>query len=334
MKIKLHIGTHKTGTTSIQRFARKHGKTLRSRGLWYPNYNIIQKGKHYAHHSVAHAIAERGDRKLELDDVREFLKKLKEDADEDNEGIFLSAEPFYRHTYPESEKELTCETYWEAKENYIKRVADTFKEFDVQIILVLRRQDEFSISLYKENIKVTGYNRKFDRFLTEKQYYFDYLKHVELWEKYFPELKILVFENLLNNAGLIVNFFDALGLDVRDIAEDIKDQNVSLPDELTEFKRLMNTYLKDDRLRKDLQKNLEKLALKKKDCFSREKHLFIKRTKLRNFLKNYKKQNRILGERYLDRKDLFENYSISKYPEFAGLNDERVAEISSLTRMV
>ncbi len=57
MKIKLHIGTHKTGTTSIQKYFRKNENALRENKIWYPNFDIINQNKRYAHHELAHSIA-------------------------------------------------------------------------------------------------------------------------------------------------------------------------------------------------------------------------------------------------------------------------------------
>jgi len=46
MTLIVHIGSHKTGTTAIQRFAASHRATLRERGLWYPSYEEIGRPEH------------------------------------------------------------------------------------------------------------------------------------------------------------------------------------------------------------------------------------------------------------------------------------------------
>ena len=57
VKIFVHIGTHKTGTTSIQKFARSNEEKLKMKGFFYPGYSILGKKEHYGHHHIAHALA-------------------------------------------------------------------------------------------------------------------------------------------------------------------------------------------------------------------------------------------------------------------------------------
>ena len=58
MKFILHVGTHKTGTTSIQKYCRKNEDVLKEESILYPNFDVIGKPKRYAHHEVAHALAD------------------------------------------------------------------------------------------------------------------------------------------------------------------------------------------------------------------------------------------------------------------------------------
>ena len=49
-KLFLHVGSHKTGTTAIQRFAYLNRSTLRAKGFWYPDFYPIDKSNIKAHH--------------------------------------------------------------------------------------------------------------------------------------------------------------------------------------------------------------------------------------------------------------------------------------------
>ena len=71
MPIFIHVGTQKTGTTSLQKFAAEHRTELRARGLWYPSYREMGLFGHYAHHDFAHALADQGKR-LDLGQARAF----------------------------------------------------------------------------------------------------------------------------------------------------------------------------------------------------------------------------------------------------------------------
>ncbi|MBN9022024.1 MAG: hypothetical protein J0H08_08010, partial [Rhizobiales bacterium] len=99
MTVVLHIGTHKTGTTAIQRFAAANRAKLRARGLWYPSYDEIKLFVHYGHHHVSHAIANENGNRLSLDETRRFLDHVVAKK-RPGETLLISAEPFYRHVLP------------------------------------------------------------------------------------------------------------------------------------------------------------------------------------------------------------------------------------------
>ena len=55
MKLILHIGTHKTATTTIQRELNSNHSLLMENGIWYPRYSEIMPEitDHYAHLDLA-----------------------------------------------------------------------------------------------------------------------------------------------------------------------------------------------------------------------------------------------------------------------------------------
>ncbi len=241
MTVVLHIGTHKTGTTAIQRFAASKRGKLRSRGLWYPSYDEIGLFVHYGHHHIAHAIANEQGNRLSIDDTQRFVDYVQAKKRR-NETVLISAEPFYRHLLP------TEGGYWAERKAYIDRVRSFFPSPDVKILAIVRRQDTFARSLYQERVKVTKYRLKFRDFLVTERPSFEYYSHLRLFNDAFGNVEVLTYEDLAAR-GLIDAFFSHLGIDVSDIPGR-PSANQSLPIDLVEFKRILNsTPLKPERLK-------------------------------------------------------------------------------------
>lgn len=252
MTVVLHIGTHKTGTTAIQRFAASKRSKLRPRGLWYPSYDEIGEFVHYGHHHIAHAIANEKDNRLSLDNARRFADHVQA-RKRPGETLLISAEPFWRHRLPAEGG------HWAERKAYIERVRSFFPSEDVKILAIVRRQDTFARSLYQERVKVTKYRLKFREFIATERPNFEYYNHLRLFSEAFGRVEVLTYEDLAAR-GLIDAFFAHLGVDVSDLPGR-PSANPSLPIDLVEFKRILNsTSLKPERL-----KEIGSLLLEKAD---------------------------------------------------------------------
>ena len=117
MTLVLHIGSHKTGTTAVQRFAAAHRAILRERGLWYPSYDEIGLPEHYAHHHFAHAIADAARGKFDIGDAERFSAAVRRGRRK-GETVLLSAEPIYRHVLKGPDD------YWAQREAYVARLKE------------------------------------------------------------------------------------------------------------------------------------------------------------------------------------------------------------------
>lgn len=239
MTIFLHIGTHKTGTTTLQRFARKNEQVLAKSGCLYPDYNLIGKKGHYAHHHIAHALAEDENNRLSEKAAKRFIQKVVELSSE-YESVLISAEPLYRHYLGQLPVSIDRMAYWDARKQYISKVRDCFGKAEVQIVMTIRQQAGFAMSLYQENIKVRRYSKPFSVFLDEHWYYFEYLKQAEMWKEFFGSVRLLAFESLTKGGKLVENFFKSL--DNINIENCIFPErtNESLCPDFLEFKRMMN----------------------------------------------------------------------------------------------
>jgi len=246
MRIILHIGTHKTGTTAIQKFCAVHRTRLREAGLWYPDYDLIGAEGHYAHHHLAHAIAGLATSRGGATDAKRYFTGLRRQAGAD-ETVLISAEPFCRHVYPPvelSENEyppgLRNETFQARRRAYIARVREAVGGDDCEVVVVLRRQDRCAESMFKERIKGTGYAGTFNAFREAFSHRFRYFDQVSAWAAFFSKLHVLVYEDLAAQGDLVAGFFGALGVRVpADLAPALQT-NISLNNDLIEYKRRLN----------------------------------------------------------------------------------------------
>ena len=231
MTLLIHIGTPETGNTAIQRFAAAHRGALRARGLWYPSYEEIGLPPHYGHHDFAHAIAEDAVRQFTVADAARFAELIRTKGRPD-EMILISAEPIYRNL-------AGTGNYWARRREYVRRLRNFIDVNDSVIVAVFRRQDEFARATYQERIRLTKYSQSFRKFLSDSAPSFDYLNQIKLFRDSFRNSIIMVHEDLSDH-GLVDTFFNRLGVDVTGLPTP-QPVKRSLPLELVEYKRLLNT---------------------------------------------------------------------------------------------
>lgn len=138
-KCYLHIGTHKTGTTSVQSFLYQNRNVLKEKSIFYPA--IIENETDAGHHSIAATIAKNNnyDSLKKEPQIENLLQQIKSS---NYETTILSSEIFST-----------------ISPSLVKKV---FAEFDCKVICFLRRQDEFIESMYRELIKNSNCTYFFD----------------------------------------------------------------------------------------------------------------------------------------------------------------------------
>lgn len=197
-RLIIHIGTHKTGTTSIQRTLGSNRKRLRNRGIRYPDYALVGHGAHYAHIGAANAFAGEA-HKMTPDVARQYFEQVAATLDQ-TEVTLLSAESLYRH-YVRSEDEDRAQdpdSYWDARSKFIARFREAAGP--AEIVIVLRRQCDFAESMYQEHVKVTKYSRSFKSFLNDFWFHFDYHGQIQAWKTHFENVRVLKFDDIKGDA--------------------------------------------------------------------------------------------------------------------------------------
>lgn len=149
-KIYLHVGTHKTGTTSLQDSLARHRAHLNALGVLYPRLQPYFAQRTTGHHAFAHALAS-----YNLRD-RMKLWGLRRTIDAQMRGKrfgILSAEALYRHTVG-LKPHASVDAWFDAHKRYLDRVATYLEGYDVQPVIYFRRPEDFIVSLYKEGVAI------------------------------------------------------------------------------------------------------------------------------------------------------------------------------------
>lgn len=129
-KLFLHIGTHKTGTSSIQKALFENRSLLEDQGFYYfcTDYDLVEK------HQPQQWINLHGFDEPRLRDPDKLIQLL---GDIKHENIILSTESLS----------------WFYSEDSIRHLHQVFSDFDVYVICYIRRQDQQLVSYLQEGSK-------------------------------------------------------------------------------------------------------------------------------------------------------------------------------------
>lgn len=222
----LHIGTGKTGTSSIQQFLFVNREALRkSFDIDYIDYGLLhvdQLDDHFdAHYRIVESMRQ-GDARV----ARELAAAV---ARSPCSRIVLSCENFYHHL----------------KGDGIRFLADALSAFNTRIICYLRRQDSCIESGWKQQIKVGASRDAFEQFRAWHSgpsalatSHVNYYRMLVEWRNVFGRdaIGLRVFDRVeMVNGNLLEDFMAACGvtdLAWRDALVQPPPANGSLPSEL------------------------------------------------------------------------------------------------------
>lgn len=216
MRVVIHIGTNKTGTSALQRYLGNNPHILRGEGLIYP-LTGRREPDYPAHHAMAEELHNFPHRAYHI------VSQLEEEAaNEQADGVFLSSEVF--HTI-----------------NPLPLV-QTLQEagHQVEAVCVLRNHIDYFASWYRETVKAEISTFDFANFayLINKPYS-PFLKH---WLNAVGEgnLAVYRFEQRQYSAGAFTNpVFDS----ILDHHDKFPQENPSITGNLLLFKRVLNNFI-------------------------------------------------------------------------------------------
>jgi hypothetical protein len=164
-QIFLHIGTQKTGSSSIQFFLHENRERLTELGYLYPS----QKR---SHHDLVHALLETPNKKFNSNIWDKIISEIEKS---DKEKIIISSEKFVRT------KSI----------DFIKTVAEKLTNYDVKVIVYIKRQDKITESSFNQQLKQGVYTGSVESFLKEKNTT-SYLQLLDNWSQYLDRENIIV----------------------------------------------------------------------------------------------------------------------------------------------
>lgn len=214
MRLWLHIGVHRTGSTALQKLLSRNRDRLLDQGFYYPEGGenqawLVDRFQH-DHEAAMKAVAEAAGAA----------------AASGCHDLVLSSEDF-------------------SSLQDIAPLAELEGRFDTRVIVYLRRQDLWLESWYNQNIKwpwslelstlsPAGFLDRRDRF-----HWIDYAATLKRWSAIFGADRLVVrpFEKSQLRGSLAADFCQICGIDLEALETPPRDVNASAPPQAVEFMR-------------------------------------------------------------------------------------------------
>lgn len=216
-KVNIHIGLEKTGTTAIQNFLKENKKLLEDvYKISVPSWQ--NSGSKNTHHQIAKTF-------IPKQNMVPWHKPLKIEYFEEILNQFQTSNNF-------SQLIISSELFSYSSEKEIKRLHQILINFNVNIILFLRRQDEYLDSLYNQHIKrIWSLGRKpisMDQFILDKE--LNFYKFISKWTTNgFTKIDLKTYRSSKSKDFIFRQFFENINTDIVNDNEIIINQRVSNP---------------------------------------------------------------------------------------------------------
>lgn len=211
----IHIGTHKTGTTSIQMTLGDNTETLDISGYIYPRAGRSENSG--GHHNIAFELFDRDRFKAEFGTIDELLSEMKSSS----KNAIISSEEFLHAIHYERG----------AFQRFIDKIADSYQ--NIIIVIYLRRQTDFLKSNYFECLK-NGLSMTFEDYVTGRldsdldEFPLDYARLIfQINQLTGIELVVRSYD-AVRSRGLLSDFFGMLGISSDHLQFGVR-LNVELP---------------------------------------------------------------------------------------------------------
>ncbi|MGK0298760.1 MAG: hypothetical protein ACI9XC_002383 [Gammaproteobacteria bacterium] len=239
-RLILHIGTHKTGTTTIQHLCWRNREELLDNGWLYPFNGRPKYDFRPGHHLLSFSVLQKPmeqrpywAQKITSINVTEEWDKLMEELS----------------TFPDKNVILSSEAIGGCNMESIETIKNIISNFDVSIVIYLRNQRDYLISSYKQRVKKSGYTQSFREFVKGRIILNSNLKMVGRWATIFGDecINIRLYDKVVESSGLMQDFFNIMGLpDSIILGMSLNERINSSPNDNTTYLiRKINSYIKN-----------------------------------------------------------------------------------------
>jgi hypothetical protein len=199
-QVFLHIGTHKTGTTSLQFFMHKNRQRLVELGYLYPSQS-------QTHQNLAFTLMNDPRANYQTETWEETISEI---DSKNSDKIIISSEAFLES----------------GKLEFIELVAEKLKKYQTKIIIYLRRQDQKIESNYNQNLKTGVFIGSADSYI-QKTGTPNYLKIINDWSQFFGKENIIVRPlEKQQTPNIYVDFLKIVGIDSLEGFQQSEDRNI------------------------------------------------------------------------------------------------------------
>lgn len=198
-RLVIHIGLHKTGTSSIQKFLHVNHEALLEKGVLYPHAGRQRNDN--TKESTSHLF-------LAWSTVGRYAQKY--DIEVSDEWWIALLDEIER-VKPRSTV-LSSEFFWRATDEEIQRIQSHTKRHATEIVLYVRNPLDLAISLYKQGVKTGEISSDLSDHFMSRLWAYDYESTVRRWEKAFGRelVNIHIYEKAKRN--LLRHFAKAAGI--------------------------------------------------------------------------------------------------------------------------
>ncbi|MGI9600469.1 MAG: hypothetical protein ACR2QE_01185 [Acidimicrobiales bacterium] len=191
-EVVLHIGLHRTGTTTIQRFLNANRSALAEADLLYPVGGFTAENANRGHRLLVEAVQSGGG---PADPWTVVLDEIDKSS---ARRVLLSAEEFSRMT------------------SGVDEVAARLDGYEVRAVMYVRHPVSFLVSAWKQQVKTGAYTGTCSDFMHERWERADYGLMAQRWEAALGRgrVQVRVYEEAEQAPGLIDDFLDVLAIDV------------------------------------------------------------------------------------------------------------------------
>lgn len=261
MRIYIHIGSYKTGTSSIQSHLQRSRDKLEANGWLYP---VAGSQNGHAHHLIPFAL-QKSSSSESINEARSLVSEIIKEAQSKNaENIIISSEVFFS-----------------LQKDHIHSFSKLFEGHDVRIVCYLRRQDQFLHSFYMQCIKHSQMRisdgpaeyKGFNEVVTIARY--DHI--VSWWAESFGEDAMMVetYDRKCQKNGVINEFMEKIDCDASSAGSTEARVNTTIHTELIEYLRVANSMGISPKQHEILLKNLNQLSIQAGRHFTNYKYITL-----------------------------------------------------------